>query len=34
MFLYNIASLMLEILCLECAQDDPLGCKKPRNALE
>jgi len=34
MFLYNFASWMLEILCLECALDDPLGHRNPRNALE
>ena len=34
MFLYNIASLMLEILCLKCVLNDPLGCRNPRDALE
>jgi len=34
MFLYNSASLMLEILCLECVLDDSLGCRNPRSALE
>ena len=34
MFPYNIASLMLEILCLKYALNDPLGHRKPRDALE
>ena len=34
MFLYNINSLMLEILYLKYALNDPLGCRNPRNALE
>jgi len=29
MFLYNFASLMREILCLECVLDDPLSCRNP-----
>ena len=34
MFLYNFASLMLAILCLEYGLSDSLGHKNPRNALE
>ena len=34
MFLYNFASWMLEILCLEYVVDDPLGCRNPRNSLK
>ena len=34
MFPYNIASLMLEILCLKYALNDPLGYRNPRDALE
>lgn len=34
MFPYNIASLMLEILCLKYALNDPLGRRNPRDALE
>ena len=34
MFLYNIASLMLEILYLKYVLNDPLGCRNPRDALE
>ena len=33
MFLYNFASLMLAILCLECVLNDSLGDKNPRDAL-
>ena len=34
MFLYNIASLMLEVLWLRYVLSDPLGCRNPRDALE
>ena len=34
MFLYNFASLMLEILCLKYVLDDILDCRNLRNALE
>ena len=34
MFPYNIASLMLEIFCLNYALNDPLGRKNPRDALK
>ena len=34
MFLYNIVSLILEILYLKYALNDPLGCRNPKNALE
>ena len=34
MFPYNVASLMLEILCLKYALNDPLGRRNPRDALE
>ena len=34
MFIYNCASLMLAILCLEYVLNDSLGHKNPRNAWE
>ena len=34
MFLYNIASLVLEILCLKYVLNDLLGHRNPKDALE